>query len=73
MNIMSIHIDEMLDSSGIKRLKKALATLPHVINVELSRSHPHDLLVECEGDCNMPTIILASLNQRGLHVDLQGC
>lgn len=73
MNIMNIHIDETLDSQGIRKLKETLATLPHVINVELNTSFPHDLLVECEGHCNMPTIILGNLTKQCLHVDVQGC
>ena len=73
MNIMNIHIDETLDIQGIRKLKETLATLPHVINVELNTSLPHDLLVECEGHYNMPAIILDNLIQQGLHVDVQGC
>jgi len=73
MNIMNIHIDEALDSQGIKRLKDSLAMLPHVINVELNTYHPHYLLVECEEHCNMPAIILDNLTQQCLHVDVQGC
>lgn len=73
MNIMNIHIDETLDVQGIRKLKETLAKLPHVINVELNASIPHDLLVECEVHYNMPTIILDNLSRQGLHTDMQHC
>lgn len=73
MNIMSIHIDETLDDRDVRNLKKALTIVPHVFNVELNSSVPHDLMVEYEGHHNMPVIILDKLSKQGLHSDIQSC
>ncbi len=73
MNIMSIHIDETLADRDIKKLKFALAAIPHVVNVELNTSVPHHLMVECDEHYNMPVIILEKLFREGLHSDMQLC
>ena len=73
MNIMSIHIDETLDSENIKALKASLTTVPHVFNVELNSAVPHDLMVEYEGHHNIPVVILGKLAEQGLHTDIQSC
>lgn len=73
MNVMSIYIDETLGDRDIRKLKKALTAMPHVINVELNSSVPHDLMVEYEAHFNMPVIILNKLSRQGLHSDMQSC
>lgn len=73
MKMMSIHIDETLADREINKLKRTLAAIPHVVNVELNVSVPHDLMVECEEHYNMPVIILEKLFQEGLHSDVQSC
>ena len=73
MNIMNIHIDETLSNRDIRKLKNVLIAVPHVINVELNSSVPHDLMVEFEAHNNMPVIILNNLSRQGLHSDMQSC
>ena len=73
MNIISIHIDETLADRDIRNLKETLTTVPHIVNVELNSSVPHDLVVEYEAHYNMPVIILDKLSRQGLHSDVQYC
>lgn len=73
MNVMCIHIDETLGDQDIRTLKEKLTAIPHVINVELNSSVPHDLMVECEAHYNIPVIILDKLSSAGLHSDMQLC
>ena len=47
MNVICIHIDETLATQDINHLKQSLTAMPHVVNVELNTSLPHDLVVEC--------------------------
>lgn len=73
MTVMSIHIDETLDERDISKLKETLAVIPHVINVELNTSMPHDLIVECHSHYNMSGVILDKLSRQGLHSEIQAC
>ena len=73
MNIVSIHIDETLADPDIKQLKETLSAVPHVVNVELNASIPHDLTVEYEEHHNIPVILLDRLSRQGLHSDIQYC
>ena len=73
MNIVSIHIDETLADRDIKQLKQTLSAVPHVVNVELNTSVPHDLMVEYEEHHNIPVILLDRLSRQGLHSDIQYC
>ena len=73
MNIVSIHIDETLADPDITQLKATLSAVPHVVNVELNTSVPHDLMVEYEEHHNIPVILLDRLSRQGLHSDIQYC
>ena len=73
MNIMNIHIDEILDSKDIKALKEALTKVPHVHSVVLNSTVPRDLMVEYEKYHNVPVKILDKLSKQGLHSDVQYC
>lgn len=73
MNVMSIYIDETLADRDIRKLKEALTAIPHIINVELNSSVPHDLMVEYKKNFNLPVIILNKLSRWGLHSDMQSC
>lgn len=73
MNIVCIHIDEILDNKDVSLIKQELTVVPHIINVILNEAIPHDLTVEFEEHHNMPLKILDTLSKQGLHSDIQSC
>lgn len=73
MNIICIRIDDPLDAAQIKDLKADLAHLPHVSNVEMLATLPHELMVEYEEHHNVPIRLLSRLSRQGLHSDVQYC
>lgn len=73
MNIICIRIDDTLDASQIKDLMADLAHLPHVANVEMLATMPHELMVEYEEHHNVPIRLLSRLSKQGLHSDVQYC
>lgn len=73
MNVINIHIDETLDAGQLDALKEELVHVPHVANVELSPTVPHELMVEYEEHHNIPVRLLNRLSRHGLHPDIQYC
>jgi hypothetical protein len=73
MNVISIHIDETLDAGQLQALREELADVPHVANVEMNPTIPHELMVEYEEHHNVPVRVLDRLSRRGLHPDIQYC
>lgn len=73
MNTISIHIDETLNPRDLEVLQDSLRSVPHVVNVALNSSAPHDMLVDFEEHHNIPVVILDSLHKQGLHTDIQAC
>lgn len=70
MHTIQVYIDETLDNQHLLELKKLMMELPHVINVELNPSAPHDLLVEYEEHYNIPMLVMDKLHHQGLHPDI---
>lgn len=73
MNIICIRIDDTLDAAQIRALMDDLAHVPHVSNVEILASTPHELMVEYEEHHNVPVRLLSRLSRQGLHSDVQYC
>lgn len=70
MHSIQVYIDEKLDEKSLNDLKLLMQGLPHVTNVEINASQPHDLLVEYEEHYNIPVLVMDKLHYRGLHPDI---
>ena len=70
MRTIQVYIDEELDQKSLNELKELMTTLPHVTNVEINTSNPHDLLVEYEEHFNIPMLVMDKLHHKGLHPDI---
>ena len=70
MHTIQVYIDEELDQKSLNELKILMAALPHVTNVEINTSNPHDLLVEYEEYFNIPMLVMDKLHHKGLHSDI---
>ena len=70
MHTIQVYIDEELDQKSLNELRALMVTLPHVINVEMNSSRPHDLLVEYEEHFNIPMLVMDKLHHKGLHPDI---
>ncbi|MCW9025406.1 MAG: hypothetical protein OQK73_12105 [Gammaproteobacteria bacterium] len=70
MNTVQVYIDETLDSQGIDNIKTMVMAMPHVHNVEMNNSMPHDMLVEYDAHHNMPMEIIEKLEDEGIHPDI---
>lgn len=70
MRAIQVYIDDDLDSKSLSDLKSLMLGLPHVTNVELSTSQPHDMLVEYEEHYNIPMLVMDKLHHQGLHPDI---
>lgn len=70
MNSITVYIDEILSTREIVKLKREVAELPHVIDVEHPRHDPHNLTIEYESHTNMPAFLLGELRSRGLHPNI---
>ena len=70
MHSIQVYIDEELDSKTLQKLKSMMLGLPHVTNVEINSSTPHDLLVEYEAHHNIPMLVMDKLHHQGLHPDI---
>lgn len=70
MNSIQVYIDETLDSKSLNEIKAMMMNLPHVTNVEINTSTPHDVLVEYEAHYNIPMLVMDKLHHKGLHSDI---
>jgi len=70
MHSIQVYIDEKLDSKSLSELKQQMLSLPHVTNVEINASQPHDLMVEYEEHFNIPMLVMDKLHHKGLHPDI---
>ena len=70
MHTIQVYIDEELDQKSLNELRALMVTLPHVTNVEMNSSRPHDLLVEYEEHFNIPMLVMDKLHHKGLHPDI---
>ena len=70
MHSIQVYIDEELDSKSLEELKVMMLGLPHVTNVEVNASTPHDMLVEYEAHYNIPMLVMDKLHHKGLHPDI---
>ena len=70
MHTIQVHIDDDLDQKSINELKLLMQGLPHVVNVELNDSSPHDMLVEYEEHYNIPMLVMDKLHHKGLPPDI---
>ena len=62
MHTIQVHIDDDLDKKSLNELKILMQGLPHVTNVELNASTPHDMLVEYEENYNIPMLVIDKLH-----------
>lgn len=70
MHSIQVYIEDNLDSNSLAELKIQMQALPHVTNVELNNSRPHDMLVEYEAHYNIPMLVMDKLHHKGLHPDI---
>lgn len=70
MRSIQVYIDDDLDSESLNELRSLMQDLPHVTNVEINTSNPHDMLVEYEENHNIPMLVMDKLHHRGLHPDI---
>jgi len=70
MHSIQVYIDEKLDPKSLNELKQQMQSLPHVTNVEVNISQPHDLMVEYEAHYNIPMLVMDKLHHKGLHPDI---
>ena len=70
MNTVQVYIDETLDPQRIENIKAMLMGIPHIHNVEMNNSMPHDMLVEYEEHYNIPMLVMDKLHHQGLHPDI---
>ena len=70
MHSIQVYIDDELDSKSLNELKSLMLALPHVTNVEMNISRPHDMLVEYEEHYNIPMLVMDKLHHRGFHPDI---
>ena len=72
-NVCCIHIDEHLDNRHATAIRRALLTLPHVVNVESASNYLQNLTVEFEPHHNVPMNVLQYLEKHRLHPDILPC
>jgi len=70
MHTIQVYIDDELDQKSLKQLKSLMQALPHVTNVEMNSSRPHDMLVEYEEHYNIPMLVMDKLHHKGLHPNI---
>ena len=71
MHSVHLFIHETLDARLLGKVKELLARIPHVVGVDMSDKAPHDLYVDYEErHHDVPTKILSTLEQEGLHPDI---
>lgn len=73
MNTINVHIDETIGSNELSGLRQELLSAPHVRDVQLNASMPHDVLVEFDEHENVPMHVLDIFKEHGLHADIVGC
>lgn len=73
MHMINVHIDENISLTEMAELRHKLLSDPHVRNVELHDTTPHDMLVEFEEHHDVPIHVLDILKGHGLHPDIVGC
>ncbi len=68
MHTIRIYLDDgKLDGQQLEHL---LLGVTHVVNVEISRNDPHELVIEYEEQQNMPIKIIETLRNEGFHPDI---
>lgn len=71
MHAIQVYVDETLDTNGLDKVKEALLMIPHVKDVIVTISMPHDVVVEYNAsNQSTPIKIMESLHQQGLHPDI---
>ena len=70
MHSIQVYIDDDLDPKSLSELKSLMQALPHVTNVEINITRPHDILVEYEEHYNIPMLVMDKLHHKGLHPDI---
>jgi len=70
MHSIQVYIDDDLDQKSLSELKSLMQALPHVTNVEMNITQPHDMLVEYEEHYNIPMLVMDKLHHKGLHPDI---
>lgn len=71
MHAIQVYVDETLDTKGLDNLRNVLMKIPHVKDVVVCNSVPHDVVIEYdETNPNIPMKIVESLNKQGLHSDI---
>jgi hypothetical protein len=67
MNTIRVYIDEKLDTQQLEHL---LMGVTHVIDVEIGKNDPRELVIEYEEHHNMPIKIIETLRSEGFHPDI---
>ena len=70
MNSVQVYIDETLGPQGISIVKSLVMGIPHVHNVEMNASVPHEMVVEYDEHFNIPISIMEKLEGAGIHPDI---
>lgn len=70
MHAINIYFDENMSTREIVKLKREIAKMPYIIDVEHPRHDAHNLTIEYEAHPGMPELLLEELRSRGLHPDV---
>ena len=70
MHSVQLYIHETLDTPRLGKVKAKLMGLPHVVDVELNATNPHEVVVDYDERQGMPMKILEMLENEGLHPDI---
>lgn len=73
MNSVLLHIHEPLDSVRLGAIRNDIMKVPHVRDVEVTRSNPHELMVEFEPRHDVPMTLMRYFERHGLHSDITSC
>jgi len=70
MHIINVYFDEKMSTREIVKLKREIAKMPYIVDVEHAHHDAHNLTIEYKTHPDMPTLLLEELRSRGLHPDV---
>ncbi len=70
MNTVRIYVDEDLDQPQRSKLVNIIREMSHVVDVEIGRNEPHEVVIEYEEHHNIPIRLIETLRMQGFHPDI---
>ena len=70
MHTVQVYIDETLEPEMVNEVKQEIMALPHVLNVEMNISVPHEMVIDFEENYNIPMEVMQKRESIGLHPDI---